>query len=246
VRCGYVKSADLISRFGDPTTLNPSIDTDIVGADSIFTQEEYDSDGEFRKTASVMKLVMNGFAGAGTVAMGGFDYHTGNRSTGETRDLRAGRCMGAALEYAAKKGVPLMLYCFTDGGISSGGMVDNTINGRGKLAWTGDSSATGSAFFLVYNPNGAPNLIGATEDIQARHQQLGYFRSDGSVETASSPAANNVNLLVQTIALNYMALHGEQGNFTTLFPTHGLGNATLIDSLTAFEPIVSNTIDNPI
>ncbi len=245
VRCGYVKSADLISRFGDPTTLNPSIDDDIVGPSGIFSQEEYDSDGEFRKTASVMKLVMNGFAGAGTVAMGGYDYHTGNRSTGETRDLRAGRCMGAALEYAAIKGVPLMLYCFTDGGISSSGMVDETIDGRGKLAWTGDSSATGSAFFLVYSPNDRPTLIGATPDIQARHQQLGYFRADGSVETASSPAANNVNLLVQTIVLNYMALHGEQGNFATLFPNHGLGNSTLIDSLTAFEPIVSGTIPPP-
>ncbi len=42
---------------------------------------------EFRKTASIMKLVTNGFAGAGTVSMGGFDYHTGDRSTGELRDL---------------------------------------------------------------------------------------------------------------------------------------------------------------
>ena len=246
VRCGYVKSADLISRFGDPTTLNPSIDPEIVGNSGIFTQEEYDGDGEFRKTASVMKLVMNGFAGAGTVTMGGYDYHTGNRSTGETRDLRAGRCMGAALEYAARMGVPLMLYGITDGCISSGGMVDDSINGRGKLAWTSDNSSTGSTFFLVYNPNGRPNLIGATPDEQALHQQIGYFRSDGSVETASSPAANNVNLLVQTIALNYMALHGEQANFSALFPGHGLGNATLMDSITAFEPIVSGTIDNPV
>jgi hypothetical protein len=39
-----------------------------------------------------------------------------------------------------------------------------------------------------------------------------------------------------------MALHGEQGNFETLFPNHGLGNTTLRDSLTAFNPIVSGTI----
>ncbi|TPW11605.1 MAG: twin-arginine translocation pathway signal protein [Halothiobacillaceae bacterium] len=31
VQCGYVKSADLIARFGDPTALNPSIDPQIVG-----------------------------------------------------------------------------------------------------------------------------------------------------------------------------------------------------------------------
>ena len=31
--------------------------------------------------------------------------------------------------------------------------------------------------------------------------------------TSSSPAANNVNLLVQTVLLNYMALHDETGRF---------------------------------
>ena len=51
-----------------------------------------------------------------------------------------------------------------------------------------------------------------------------------------------MNLLVETVMLNYMALHGEQGNFATLFPTHGLGSATLRDSLTAFKPIVNGVI----
>ena len=56
-------------------------------------------DREFEKTASVMKLVVDGYAGAGTISMGGFDYHTGDRSTGEGRDFRAGVCIGACLEY---------------------------------------------------------------------------------------------------------------------------------------------------
>ncbi len=103
-------------------------------------------------------------------------------------------------------------------------------------------SSTAASFFLVYNPAGRPMLMGGSAGEQAQHQQLGYFRSDGSVETAGSPAANNVNLLVQTVILNYMALHGEQGNFTTTFPGQGLGNATMLDRLTAFQPIVSGTI----
>jgi len=242
VRCGYVKSADLADRFGDPSTLNPELDPDIVGDNGIFTQEEFDSDGEFRKTASVMKLVINGFAGAGTITMGGFDYHTGDRSTGEVRDLRAGRCMGACLEYAKRVGVPLMLYVFSDGSVASNGAIDDSINGRGKGVWTGDNSSTAGSFFMVYNPDGRPNLIGATPDEQAIHQQIGYMRSDASVETASSPAANNPNLLVETVLLNYMALHGEQNQFGSIFPGHGLGNSTLQDSLTAFEPIVNGTI----
>ena len=244
VNCGYVKAADLVDRYGDPATLNPSIDPHIIGP--IFTQAEYDGDGEFRKTASVMKLVINGFAGAGTVTMGGYDYHTGERATGELRDLRAGRCIGACLEYAARVGVPLMVYVCSDGSVASNGMIDDSVDGRGKGVWTGDNSSTAASFFLVYNPNGRPTLMGANAAAQAQHQQLGYFRADGSVETASSPAANNVNLLVETVILNYMALHDQQGSFAALFPGHGLGNNTMLDGLTAFEPIVNGTMDNPL
>lgn len=242
VRCGYLKSADIADRFGDPSSLNPSLDPQIVGPSGIFSQAEYDGDGEFRKTASVMKLVINGYAGAGSVTMGGYDYHGGRRAVGEVRDFRAGRCMGACLEYAARQGMPLMLYVFSDGSLSSDGAIDNTINGRGKGEWVSDNQSTAASFFLVYNPGGRATLLGGTETQQARRQQLGWFRPDGSVETAGTPAAGNVNLLVETVLLNYLALHGEQGQFASLFPGHGLGNAQLRDSLTAFAPIVNGTI----
>lgn len=235
VRCGYIKSADIAEQYGDQSILDPEADPHIVGPGGIFTQAEFDSDGEFRKTAAVMKMVINGFAGAGTITMGGYDYHTGDRAVGEVRDLRAGRCMGACLEYAARVGVPLMMYVFSDGSVFSNGMIDNSVEGRGKGVWTGDNSSTAGSFFMVYNPGGRAQTI---------HQQIGYMRSDASVETASTPAANNPNLLVETVALNYMALHGEQGNFATEFPGHGLGNASLRDSLTAFAPIVNGTIGN--
>jgi hypothetical protein len=242
VRCGYVKSADIADRFGDPSSLNPELDPNIVGDAGIFTQAEFDGDREFQKTASVMKLVMNGFAGAGTIAMGGYDYHTGNRASGEVRDLRAGRCMGAVLEYAARVGVPVMMYVVSDGSVFSNGMIDDSENGRGKGVWTGDNSSTAASFFMVYNPNGTPQLIGGTPEEQAVSQQIGYMRRDGSVETSATPAANNVNLLVETVILNYLALHGEQGQMRTLFPQTGLGNPALMDSLTAFEPIVNGVI----
>ena len=235
VRCGYVKSADLADRFGDPGSLNPEADEFIVGDTGIFSTSEFNGDSEFRKTASVMKLAVNGFAGAGNITMGGYDYHTSDRGTGELRDLRAGRCMGACLEYAAKMGKPLMLYVFSDGSVASNGMVDNSVNGRGKGVWTGDNQSTASAFYLVYNPTGRPT---------ARRNQLGYMRTDASVETSSSPAANNVNLLVQTVLLNYMALHGEENLFAEngYFPQQGLGNGTLRDTMIGLAQIVNGTI----
>jgi hypothetical protein len=35
-----------------------------------------------------------------------------------------------------------------------------------------------------------------------------------------------------------MALHGQQGQFTNVFPTQGLGGNAQRDALTAFAPIV--------
>jgi hypothetical protein len=242
VSCNYLKAADVVDRFGDPTSLNPDLDPDIVGSGGVFSQAEYDGDAEFRKTAAVMKMVLSGYAGAGTITMGGYDYHGQGRSTGELRDLRAGRCMGACLEYAARRGMPLMLYVFSDGSISADGQVDDSVDGRGKFMWTSDNQSTAASFFLVYNPGGRPQLLTGGAGGAARHQQIGYFRPDGSVETASSPAANNVNLLVETVVLNYMALHGEQGQFAQKFPGNGLGTAGSLDSLVAFQPIVSGRI----
>ena len=242
VRCNYVKAADLTDRYGDPSALNPELDPDIVGPAGIFTRAEFDNESEFRKTAAVMKLVVNGYAGAGTIELGGYDYHGMGRATGEIMDLRAGRCMGACLEYAARRGVPLMLYVFSDGSLNSDGTVDSSTNGRGKFNWSSDNQQTACSFFLVYNPAGRAQLYTGDNRPPAQHQQIGWFRKDGSVETAGTPAANNVNLLVETVILNYMALHGEQGQFGVKFPGNGLGSASLQDSLIAFNPIVNGTI----
>jgi hypothetical protein len=205
----------------------------------VFSQIEFDTDAEFRKAASIMKLVVNGYAGAGTITMGGYDYHTGDRATGELRDLRAGQCIGACLEYAAKVGVPLMVYVFSDGSVFSNGMIDSSVDGGGKGVWTGDNSSTAASYMLVYNPGGAPSLFtsGLDGNTAEQHQQIGWMRADASVETASTPAANNVNLLVETVVLNYMALHGQIDDFATRFPLHGLGNQQLMHSLVAFDAI---------
>jgi hypothetical protein len=243
VRCGYLRAADLAERFARRPPVDPLLDTDIT---SIFSVAELNNDSEFAKTASVMKMVVNRFAAAGCITMGGYDYHTGDRVTGENRDLRAGRCIGACLEYAAIVGQPLMVYVFSDGSVFSngnnddspapGGGVDGngniTVGGRGKGQWTGDNSSTACSFYLVYRPGG-PSLIGA--------RQIGHMSADASVATSASPAANNPNLLVNLVTLNYMALNGQvaPGNttaFTDIFPNHGLGSPANLDSLISFGP----------
>ncbi len=256
LRCGYLNSANLADSFAgkniSPDDRNE--DTPIIVSDNggIFSTEEFDTSRdrrEFQKTASVMKMVIDGYAGAGTIQMGGYDYHTGDRAVGEIRDLRAGICIGACLEYAARRAArdisngaipkPLMIYVFSDGSVASNGTLDNSNNGRGKGVWTGDNSSTAASFFLVYNPAGAPEPFTPQPTLSSRRNdgvQIGSFRPDGSVETVNAPlAANNVNMLVQTVLLNYMALHGEQGDYTNRF---GNGLGTDLDSLIAFRSIV--------
>jgi hypothetical protein len=257
VKCGYLDAAYTKEKFGN-VVLNPATDTNIVGPTGIFTDAEFTAGGtdgnEFRKTASVMKMVIDGYAGAGCVTMGGYDYHGGARAEGEVKDFRAGRCMGACLEYASRAngglGVPLMMYVFSDGSLSSNGVIDDSTDGRGKGEWTSDNSSTAASFFLIYNPNGRAQLFQSGLDglTAAQHQQLGYFSTGGDVVRSGTPGANNVNLLVEMVLLNYMALHNEQGLFATnnFFPSHGMGDNTNIDRLTAFEPICNGVISNPI
>jgi hypothetical protein len=236
VRCGYVKAVNTANQFGDPSALDPTKDSNITSIAANFQANAF-MDKDFAKTATVMKLVLNGLAGAGTIAMGGYDYHDGTRATGETRNFKAGQMIGAVLQYASAIGVPVMIYVFSDGSLNSNSMVDNSAAGRGKLGWQGDNSSVASTFFLVYSPKGRPALRGA-----AGTQQIGYFTADGSVVSTSSPAANSVDSLVQTVLLNYMGLSGTDANFPSVFQSwtsqpQGLGSASQLAALTVFQPV---------
>jgi hypothetical protein len=202
--CAYTKSAYLLNQFPSSNSVDPDFDTAIVGPTGIFNQTEYSASSDFQKTAAVMKLVVNGYAAAGTIQLDGFDYHTGERATGEARDFDAGTCIGAVLQYAAIKGKPVMIYVFSDGSLASDGTIDDSVGGRGKGVWTADNQNVAATYFLIYNPAGQAQTAQANVEMS---KQLGYMTPAGSQMTTSSPAGNNVPNLVQMVVLNYMALH---------------------------------------
>jgi hypothetical protein len=223
-KCEILKSVDSTDKFG-AVSPDPLKDAVIAGSaaaqaagappsptpfDPIFA-DGLSSNGEYLKTASVMKLVIGTdasqkhYAAAGTITMGGFDYHTGDRTTGEMRDERAGRCIGACLEYAHRLQVPVMIYVFSDGSVSSSGMIDAAAAAQGKSVWTSDNQGTGSAFFLVYRPGG--RATPALTVTAGAGPQIGWFKMDGTVDTTSNPAANSVIQLVDMVVLNYLSLH---------------------------------------
>jgi hypothetical protein len=233
VNCAYQQSSDLISIFGDPNALDPLLDPNIVSANPadtpVFTAAELNQ-SEFRKTASVMKLVLEGHAGAGTIEFGGYDYHDSTRTTGDSKDFRAGQAIGAILQYAEQNPLvgDLMIYLFSDGSVFSDGQIDPAV---GKGIWRGDNTSTASAVLLVYRYSAKPDLVTA----YATSRQIGNFRSSGSVETGANSVANNPEALAQMVILNYMALHGEEGNFNTLFPNSAI--QTDMASLIGFTQI---------
>ena len=54
-----------------------------------------------------MKVVINGYGGAGTIEYGGRDYHQDPRPETDGKDFVVGQVIGASLEYAAQLGKPL-------------------------------------------------------------------------------------------------------------------------------------------
>lgn len=227
LNCSYSQTSDMVARFGNPALLDPTTDTQLQ---AMFPNGQITNNVDFRKTAAVLKLVVNGFAGAGTIELAGYDYHNSTRATGEQKDFVAGQAIGAALEYAAQRNRPLMIYVFSDGAVESNGQLDNSPNGRGKGIWKSDNSSTAATAILVYSPTGRPALTNTT------NQQIGYYKANGSLELTATPISNNVDQLAAAIVLNYMALNNEIGRFAQVLPNHGLG--ANLDTLVAFQPIV--------
>ena len=229
LQCGYDKSTATFSTVVTPEDLDPEADPILQ---SIFPGGQLD-DGDYRKAAAAMKVVVNGYGGAGTIEYGGRDYHQDPRPETDGKDFVIGQVIGASLEYAAQLQKPLMIYCFSDGAVSASNNEEDDGNGTTKFRWQSDNSQTAASFILVYNPNGQPILRNG-----AASQQLGYFRAGGNVETSSSPFANSVAALAEMVVLNYLGLHGEEAMFGAVLDNPGLGTGAAVAPYIAFEAIV--------
>lgn len=201
VQCGFQNTSEQVKTFG-PDLLNPTLDPLVT---AVFPNIA--NDGLQRKSGTMAKLVLDGFIGAGTIEMGGFDYHTGNRQTGEQRDLEAGQVIGRIMELAARKQKDVVIIVLTDGGVSANQVVDSSVGGRGKFAWAGDSGQRSSALMMVYKKDGRPQLRNTDK------RQIGYFRTaTASVENNALLTSNSVVNLSKAMVANYLALHGKEGN----------------------------------
>ena len=127
-----------------------------------------------------------------------------------------------------------MIYVFSDGSVAADtNLPEDDGNGVTKFRWLTDDSQASASIILVYSPNGRPALRNG-----AASQQLGFFRANGSVETASSPFANSVTTLAEMVVLNYLGLHGEEAMFGQVLTNPGLGTGAAVAPYIAFNRIV--------
>ena len=197
VLCNSAKTQGVLSKF-TTNQVNPMTDT------IINTNFNLNAGGDVRTAGTVTKMVLDGLAATGTITMGGFDYHSGNRVDGDSKDREVGEIIGRIMQTASMKDTPVVVYIYTDGGVASNNNTD--ANAQGKLVWAGDSGQRSASLMLVFNPAGRPT-------VRMSSRQVGRYKEGGSVDLNASPMSNSVVNLAKAVVLNYLALHGQEGNF---------------------------------
>jgi hypothetical protein len=178
-----------------------------------------------RQQASIAKLVLDGYIGTGTIEIGGFDYHgRTTRVAQEDKDREAGEAIGRILALAAAKQSDVMIYVFTDGGISSNmSMVDE--NAGGKYKFTNDDGQRAATFMLNYqHEGGRPTLRHGTSGSNTVKRQVGHVKSNSAVEKSANVISNNVTNLAKAVVANYLAKHGEEGRLKEIVGDNPFGN----------------------
>lgn len=202
IACGIDETENQFREY-TPQDVDPLLDDKLksVIPANLMTQGSFEG-----KLAATCKLLLDHYVGVGTIEIGGCDYHTGNRSAGEAKDLEIGRGIGYAIAMAAAKGEDLVIYVFSDGGVGAGGPIDDSMGGRGKISWTGDSGDRSSTFMIVYKHNGRPSI--RRDNNNSPRRQIGFFKPDGNVSANALLTSNSRPNTAKAMVANYLALHG--------------------------------------
>ena len=195
LKAGYLKAGDLMSgEHGvDPLSDSATKNINIAGREA---------------AAEIGYMILKGYAGAGTITMGGYDYHDSSATTGEQRDQAAGEVIGMLLAMAAALKRKVMIHVYTDGGVY-GGSSTNEVNGVDKYVWQGDSEARSAAFVLLYDPQNRPDLV---------FKQMGAYKSadGGTVDlnpTNHARISRDPRAQAAAVVANWLAWQGREQDF---------------------------------
>jgi hypothetical protein len=190
-------------------SLNASLDPQMNQAFPGLLGAGQGSDG-VKAQASIIKLVLDGYAAAGNIELGGYDYHGRDSSDGanspENKDLEAGRLIGRILKAAQLKNKRVCIHVFTDGGVSFSDTIDPV---TGRNVPVSDSGQRSAAYVLSYNPGG---IVG----VRNTKNQIGAFKNGGTVDTVANGISNSVRHQAHAFIANYLALHGLEGSYASV------------------------------
>ncbi|MBU6375896.1 MAG: hypothetical protein KGQ59_07875, partial [Bdellovibrionales bacterium] len=160
---------------------------------------------------AMAKLLVDGYAGAATMTLEGFDYHGDpNIAVPKGRDVGLGRLIGSMLSAFAAKGKPVMIFVYTDGGVVS----SLEANADATPDWRGDSGEKSGSVLFVYDPkrsraNAGGSLFRENVLSQVNPRQIGgYELALGRVgaEDTAITSIRQSTVQAQVVLANYLAL----------------------------------------
>jgi hypothetical protein len=211
LQCSTANAKQLFTTFSSEA-LNPANDqlvTDVYA-------------GASENEAALAKMVIDQYAGAGTITIGGADYHGSMPAGSHAKDMQVGRAIGRAILLASKKSQNLAIHLYTDGGVAgdSGGVsagVQTTNSGIiEKVRWTGDSGTRSSAVLLFYVHNHDGSEMVVDDGNGNGRRQVGNFKKAGGVNLDTVIGDSTENLW-KAIMLNYLAVQDKVSQFETIF-----------------------------
>lgn len=207
VQCAGVKNSSVIAEGSD--AVNPTQNTGYSTVWNINPASSKNSQ-DFVFGAMVYNALL-GFAGTASLEIGGYDYHDNTRSTGDARDLEAGRTIGRILQSAKVLNKPVFLHVVSDGAVSS------AISNSRNSIWTSDRGTAGASYMILFHPNGRPEVS---------ENQIGSF-TDEQVVDDKFITGNDSALASQAVFANYLQFNKKMADFNKVIPRGGLDTSQL-------------------
>jgi hypothetical protein len=251
VRCGILDSVSRPSKFDSDQIMpeNPASDSHLASAFGFTDLASFNGlEKHLRETAIVARTLYEGFSGVAGVQKGNGDCHGPNPAILPSQELKKiGEMIGSAIRYFEIRNAlrpetqqqSLLIVFNTDGSMAGSGRSYNfdangfstPLNGA---AGDMDESAMG---VLLYSPkivkSNLPggigsNLFRSNPQVSPGNlpkRQLGHYGNNGNVVPNSSVFWDTPSLSAAFLAMNVLALYGEENRYTEVTAGRSIFNS---------------------
>jgi len=208
------KYAGFASGLADSSNIDPRVDPNAQAVYNINQQNPVNSPSAV--VASLVSGTLQGNLGPSVISISGCDYHTGNQTAGDAKDLEIGLQVGRAVELAKRYQKPLFFQLITDGGVSSD---------RGTRVWRTDDGVKCMSVMGYYHPTAAPKY-------RNQKMQVGAY-TDGQGVNLNTLIGRSPALASYAAFANYLNISGKIGDFEKY--AQNIFTSSELDSVLVFE-----------